>query len=350
MDSVRRRQQGESSRSSDELQEGIKGNTRGLLMQKVVVGLICLTLLLLYLYELRTRISLQRDIVEQTVAFHSQILQMQQHLASEAAQAKKNLASNICPPCPQCSTPVVDPNTNTMEKRLKLIEKKNTRLENALRHTSKEILHSKYGSGPLLVDLTLRLPEEVSDGSSEVLRLEMAPIDLMPVTVLYFLNQVTTGAWDGCSFIRNADHVLQASNRGKRCNAKLFASPDGPEKSVPFQEYSPQFPHFKHTIGLAGRPGGPDFYINLLDNVENHGPGGQSSCKCNLFLKLLSLFLDAIASEADNCFAKVIKGFEFIEKMHKLPIAPGDKGYRLLSHFVTIETAKLLRSNDSSLQ
>jgi hypothetical protein len=33
---------------------------------------------------------------------------------------------------------------------------------------------------------------------------------------------------------------------------------------VVFQEYSPKFPHEKFTVGYAGRPGGPDFYISTM--------------------------------------------------------------------------------------
>jgi len=42
-----------------------------------------------------------------------------------------------------------------------------------------------------------------------------------------------------------------------------------------FREYSTQYPHTQWTVGLAGRPSGPDFYINKIDNTIRHGPGGQ---------------------------------------------------------------------------
>lgn len=38
------------------------------------------------------------------------------------------------------------------------------------------------------------------------------------------------------------------------------------------QEYSPEFTHLENTLGIAGRPGGPDFYFSLVENVRNHGP------------------------------------------------------------------------------
>lgn len=44
-----------------------------------------------------------------------------------------------------------------------------------------------------------------------------------------------------------------------------------------FQEYSEKFPHKQFTLGYAGRPGGPAFYISTVDNTHNHGPGSQGS-------------------------------------------------------------------------
>ena len=45
--------------------------------------------------------------------------------------------------------------------------------------------------------------------------------------------------------------------------------------SLPFQEYSDLYPHKEGTLGWSGRPGGPEFYVSIMDNSENHGPGGQ---------------------------------------------------------------------------
>ena len=277
MDSIRRRQQVESARSPEDPLEGVKGNTGGLLMQKVVMGGLCLLLLLMFLYEYRAKTQLESDFIGQTTLLQAQILRLQQ---SQPAALKASPKTE-CPPCPNCPALKKEDDVSAaqLDKQLALVKKQKTRLEEALQRSARDTLQRKYGTGLIYVDLTLRLPPEVSDGSSAVLRLEMAPFELVPVTVLYFLDQVASGSWDGCSFIRNAGHVLQASPRGKRCNVKAFTSSSGQERSVAFQEYSPQFPHHKHTIGLAGRPGGPDFYINLIDNVETHGPGGQSSCK-----------------------------------------------------------------------
>ncbi len=42
-----------------------------------------------------------------------------------------------------------------------------------------------------------------------------------------------------------------------------------------FPDYHDDYPHLPWTVGYTGRPGGPDWYINKVDNTESHGPGGQ---------------------------------------------------------------------------
>jgi cyclophilin family peptidyl-prolyl cis-trans isomerase len=216
------------------------------------------------------------------------------------------------------------------DAKVQVYKKRNTNLEAAMKTISKSILDEKYGKGPIYVDLILQLPNPTDTGETATIRLEMAPTDIMPVAVYYFLNLVSSGAWDGCSFIRNAPHVLQASNRGKTCDHKKFKdwTGQGHDVGIAFQEYSEKYPHKKYTVGLAGRPGGPDFYISILDNTQNHGPGGQSSYD--------------LPSEADSCFATVLNGFDFIEKMKRLPIHPADNGYMLLASFVTIVRARVI--------
>ena len=101
----------------------------------------------------------------------------------------------------------------------------------------------------------------------------MAPIALMPHAVFVFLEAMRN--WRGGQFHRRAPHVLQAQLTGRG-------------KGLTFQEYSPEFPHVKGTLGFAGRPGGPAFYVSTVDNTRNHGPGSQGS-----------------KTEADSCFGRL---------------------------------------------
>ena len=183
------------------------------------------------------------------------------------------------------------------------------------------------------MEFTLDFPP--MDGESEakegpsVFVAEMAPLDLMPHSVHLFLEMVGHGLLDGTSFHRNAHHVVQAGptpyykSKGQNLRSAFVQNR---LTSVSFQEYHPEFPHEKYTIGFAGRPGGPDWYVSTVDNTRNHGPGGQSSY--------------ALPGEADPCFAKVISGFDTVDRVHGMPIQPG--WYNAMEKNVGIAKARIL--------
>eukprot|EP00388_Colpodella_angusta_P038630 GDKK01044994.1.p2 GENE.GDKK01044994.1~~GDKK01044994.1.p2 ORF type:complete len:103 (+),score=13.11 GDKK01044994.1:3-311(+) len=78
-----------------------------------------------------------------------------------------------------------------------------------------------------------------------------------------------------------------------------------------FQEYHPDFPHKQYTMGYAGRPSGPAFYISTVNNVANHGPASQGS-----------------ATEADACFGKIQQqSIEIVKRMEKQPGAAKPQGF-----------------------
>lgn len=187
-----------------------------------------------------------------------------------------------------------------------------------------------FGAGPHKVKFELEFhPDEVPPGTRSDFIAELAPLELMPYTVNFFLKQVRLGLFNGCSFHRNAGHVVQGGPANNHLNPEInLRKPfkDANLSSVIFQEYHKEFPHRKYTMGYAGRPGGPDFYVSTMDNTRNHGPGGQQSY--------------ALKSEADPCFAKVIDGFEAVDRMHKLSVQPGD--YKRMKHYVAIKKVTIL--------
>jgi len=131
--------------------------------------------------------------------------------------------------------------------------------------------------------------------------------------------------------MRNAHHVIQASSvpyhKTKGTGPALRrAFEESGYQSVSFQEYHADFPHVKYTVGFAGRPGGPDFYVSTVDNSRNHGPGGQSGY--------------ADPTEADPCFGKVVEGFDAVDRMHSMPVKPG--WYNAMEENVGIAYAKIL--------
>mmetsp|Transcript_20711 Transcript_20711/g.29529 ORF Transcript_20711/g.29529 Transcript_20711/m.29529 type:complete len:370 (+) Transcript_20711:95-1204(+) len=230
-------------------------------------------------------------------------------------------------------------NTNDQEKKLKRqiesLRSSALRTQQQLQKLDKQAVLDKFGPGPHRIEIELDFPpdspmSELPSPPSKFI-IELAPVDLMPHSVHLFLEQVSHHLWDGCSFMRNAGHVIQAShapyykNQGTR--EKLM---DGFYKSgftsVAFQEYHKDYPHVKYTVGFAGRPGGPDFYVSVVNNSGNHGPGGQGDY--------------ADPQEADPCFGKVVEGFDAVDRMHKMPKEPGD--YEAMERNVGIASAKIL--------
>jgi hypothetical protein len=153
---------------------------------------------------------------------------------------------------------------------------------------------------------------------------EMAPLDLMPHAVHLFLEQVAHKLWDNGWFYLNGPHVFQAGPQVPDDDENEEAIEKGADErtlalkpfrdvqldTLAFPEYSEKFPHVPWTLGFTGRPGGPDFYINKVDNSKTHGPGGQTH--------------HALAEHADPCFAKIIDGMDAIEMMRNSPTVHGE--------------------------
>ena len=102
---------------------------------------------------------------------------------------------------------------------------------------------------------------------------ETATLDQMLHSIYLFIEQVAHGMFDKRAFYRNAVHMVQAGPVTSENQAHFRHEPS--LHSVLFQEYNPTYPHKAYTLGYAGRPGGPDFYINVKDNNYIHGPEGS---------------------------------------------------------------------------
>jgi len=193
-------------------------------------------------------------------------------------------------------------------------------LRKRIQRESQRQLIEMFGGDQMRVELKLT----TKDLEGEIV-LEMAPTNLMPHSVHLFLFQVLHKLWDGTSFAINAPHIMQAgaySPEGKSVRQKFK---DAGLEVVAFQEYSPKFTHEKWHVGFAGRPGGPDIYINKMDNTLNHGPGGQAH--------------HHLEEEADPAFATVVKGREVLQKFFDMPAV--GKNF-LLKEYIIIKQARII--------
>ena len=160
----------------------------------------------------------------------------------------------------------------------------------------------RFGPGPHRVQMEVQF----EDKSMANFIIQLHDLEKMPHTVNLFLQQVYHGLWDETSFVINAPHILQAGTlpvggSGKTYDDKMEEFEKMGLSTVSFQEYHKDFPHKEWTIGFAGRPGGPDFYINKMDNSRNHGPNGQKH--------------HDLKEEADPCFGYIADGKDTLSKI-----------------------------------
>lgn len=179
----------------------------------------------------------------------------------------------------------------TDEKSLEMTAK----LQDATR-TLIKLRYGDFGEKNIRVRFDLEfqstIPDFAEKGMEGTLLIEMAPVRLIPCSVYNFLEIART--WKKGAFHRNAGHVLQAISRSDIT------------KSMPFQEYSKEYPHKKGTLGYAGRPSGPEFYVSIQNNMQAHGPGSQQ--KHNPY-------------EADCIIGTIIQGMEdgTVSRIHTMP-------------------------------
>ena len=228
----------------------------------------------------------------------------------------------------------------------------------------------RFGPGPHKVEFTILLPAPTDSDpeklSEETFIVQMAPLDAVPHAVHFFMEQVAHGLWNGCYLYLNGPHVLQVGpqyfdeDEDGTAHADNEAEDDDEDPRGPvmrkfrekrldelaFPDYSETYPHEAWTLGFAGRyvrlsfallvcrlgsficllffhsivalattlkfsmnadsPGGPDFYINKVDNVKAHGPGGQ-------FQHVLG------EEQGDSCFATIVSGRETVAKVYQQP-------------------------------
>lgn len=175
------------------------------------------------------------------------------------------------------------------------------------------LLRREYGEGPYYVDMELVFPKSMPDFDRGVVTIELAPIALVPYVVYYFLEIVKH--FRSGAFHRNAGHVLQSMVRLEGHQ----------ERGLAWQEYDPHFPHQIYTLGYAGRPGGPAFYISTVDNTMNHGPASQGS-----------------KTEADGCFGKIVDGVTVVKQMMKQPGRSKPNGFISdAANFIAIASLRL---------
>lgn len=184
-----------------------------------------------------------------------------------------------------------------LQEHLKSLSGDTQSLKREVQTASRKAVALKYGTGVHRVEMELVFPDD-NEGPS-IFVIELASMSDMPHSVHTFLEMVSTGLLDGCSFILNALHVLKAAPLpydGTSAAAKAKAFSAAGLESVAFKEYSEAFPHKQYTLGFAA-DGSPSFYINTEDNREIH--------------------------VGDPCFGKIVEGFDAVRRLEAAPTRNG---------------------------
>ena len=211
-----------------------------------------------------------------------------------------------------------DGDASACAKKLDVVSKRSDRMKRLLRTAALASLKRRWGDGPV------RVRVDTSEGAMVI---ETAPFHVMPVTLDFWLSLVEEGYYSDTCFFRAEHHVIQATPE----SADARGGRRKPSRSgVIFQEYSPEYPHVKYTVGLAGRPGSTDWYVSMTDNIQAHGPGGQGEDFPG-------------DTEADPCFGKVVEGVDVAKRIQSLPVNK-QGGLRILKQRVAVTSATIVTS------
>lgn len=138
-------------------------------------------------------------------------------------------------------------------------------LESHIQENSQFFIKEEYGDGPYQVAITLKSSAAVAKNSptNEPIILELAP-NMMPHSVHHFLRMISKDLWVGMTFMpqQSARHRIHASPVDfESLNRLDWKFKDAKLSNLSFGEQSPNSCG-PYSVGFAGSPGGPDFYVN----------------------------------------------------------------------------------------
>ncbi len=223
--------------------------------------------------------------------------------ALEARREDEELTKDILDRSSVFANPELNAEKKRQEEKLKEAQTKADYFRKQVVQISKQDAMDKYGDGDIRIEMDLVFPPTynadgsvIQDTGPTTIVMEMAPLDLMPHSVYTFLEMVSEGLIEGCSFVTNNEHTLKTApmphDNSMTTKRKTMQFYEKDLESVAFVEYSPEFPHEKYTLGFAG-VGSPSFYINTEDNSALH--------------------------QDEPCFAKIVSGFETVQRLDELP-------------------------------
>jgi hypothetical protein len=182
----------------------------------------------------------------------------------------------------------------------------------------------RYGSGPYRIRVQVR--DDANARSFFVI--ETAFSVEMPHAIDHFLRMVERKLWNGLALVYESNSKLvMASPISMDDDSHSWAGERFVHANLThmaFTEYSPTFPpphHRKFSVAFSGRPGGPNFYINL-DNESERAHEHESTFGVvlegrDVFLKMSLPKTGRIDSD-DSKSMLTIESMEMIEVNQKI--------------------------------
>ena len=188
-------------------------------------------------------------------------------------------------------------------------------MEEEVKRRKYQQIIEKYGEGPFEVEFIVLLPSSSDDEGlfeerQDSFIVSLMPAEEMPVSIAYFLEVVDKRLWDRTAFVHHREHkshVLESfpidfgtaepviSKFEKESLARLPFPEQRKSQNDANHDLTSICDHSKYTIGFSGRDKiGPNFYINLEDNISKHGPNEQSH--------------HVLHEEGEPCFGVILPG------------------------------------------
>lgn len=188
-------------------------------------------------------------------------------------------------------------------------------------------LEKRYGKGPYYIEMKL-----IIKGIPRYMTIETAPSHLVPHTLYVFMDMVDKKMWDNTILLHQWNHKVQAKAISPSAGPKQNTTKKALELS--FIEYSEEYPHAAFTIGLSGRLGSSEFFINLEDNDNVYGRGKEQN---------------GVLEDAYPCFAQVVIGKSTLAHLHQATVealAQGPDGVIVTE----IESMKIIKLSPQRLK
>lgn len=311
-----------------------------------IIGVLALSVLATTTFQHNTTLTHELQFKEQEIEMHLE----HAHALERRVQGLRSETIRMHNRIEELEHPAPTPEELNIQRKVFHLEHSQEQLHRGIQEQAKRLLVEKFGPGPkYYIEMKLSFDPEsniVQDATTEIediLWLETASVDEMPHTVHFFLEQISNGVYDNTQFYRNAPRFVQAGP-GYSSEIAQQLEQDRPSLAhVLFQENSPSLIHQQYTLGYPGRPGGPDFYLNLQDNHDQHGVGAPHPHAHN----------DLMGS-ADPCFARLIRGFSTLERIHRSNVLEEAEAARRPQHRmaypVTIEYMRVHTEDNNTEQ